>query len=97
MVMTTSLALASSAGVAATAAPAVASGLHFSAERFQTVSVWPTLIRRCPIAAPILPRPATPIFIAVSLCARFFMRQVLIARSPYASDRAPAYQARQIG
>ncbi len=48
------------AGVAATVAPAAASGFALSAVRFHTVTAWPTSISRCAIAAPIMPRPATP-------------------------------------
>src|SRR4029450_1337796 len=63
MVMTASLLLARSTGVAATAAPAAATGFTFSAERFQTVTVCPTSISRCAMAAPILPIPPIPICI----------------------------------
>ena len=51
---------ASSAGVAATVAPASASGLVLSADRFQTVTLCPTSISRKAMAAPILPTPAIP-------------------------------------
>jgi hypothetical protein len=34
--------------------------LHFSADRFHTVTVLPVSISRSAIALPILPRPATP-------------------------------------
>src|SRR5947207_13278366 len=59
--MTTSTALVSSAGVFATAAPAWAVGLVFSAVRFHTISVWPTSISRAPMFEPMLPMPAMPI------------------------------------
>src|SRR6185436_8784922 len=61
--MTTSTALASSAGVLATLAPASASGLVFSVVRFHTVSVWPTSISRAPMFEPMLPMPAMPMCI----------------------------------
>src|SRR5690242_8121363 len=61
--MTTSTALASSAGDLATLAPASASGLVFSAVRFHTVSVWPTSISRAPMFEPMLPMPAMPMCI----------------------------------
>ena len=51
---------ASSAGVAATVAPASASGFVLSADRFQTVTLCPTSISRSAMAAPILPTPAIP-------------------------------------
>src|SRR6202035_3342556 len=43
------------------------SGLHFSAERFHTVTLSPVSISRSAIAAPILPRPATPTFMRFPL------------------------------
>src|SRR5262249_61697258 len=63
IVMTVSAPPASVVALAATRAPAAASGLHFSAERFHTATVLPVSISRCAIALPILPRPATPTFI----------------------------------
>src|SRR5262245_10822 len=51
---------ASSAGEAATVAPASASGLVLSADRFQTVTLCPISISRSAMAAPILPTPAIP-------------------------------------
>src|SRR5262245_37945924 len=62
MVMITSQASATLAGVAAAVAPAATTGFTLLALRFQTVTVWPTSISRCAIAAPIMPRPATPTF-----------------------------------
>src|SRR6266700_1047455 len=62
MVMIASEDEASCDGVAATFAPAAASGVVFSWVRFQTASSWPRPIRRWAIAEPILPVPATPIF-----------------------------------
>src|SRR5674476_1043389 len=64
MVMTASLAAATAAGVAATLAPASASALVFSGERFQTVTWWPTSISRAATLPPMAPRPATPICMA---------------------------------
>src|SRR5947207_13917790 len=61
MVMTASALRASSAGVAAAAAPAAVTGFSLSAERFHTVTLCPTSMSRCAIAAPILPIPAIPI------------------------------------
>ena len=61
--MTASDLSASSAGVATAFAPASVTGLSLSAERFHTVTLWPTSISRCAIAAPILPIPAIPICI----------------------------------
>ena len=61
-------ACASSAGVAATAAPASVTGFSLSAERFHTVTLCPTSISRCAMAAPILPIPAIPICIDRALC-----------------------------
>ena len=66
--MTASLAAASSAGVAATLAPAAASARVFSAVRFQTVTSCPRPSSLCAMAAPILPVPAIPI-LNVSLLA----------------------------
>ena len=71
--MTASTAPTSSAGVLATAAPASASGLTLSAERFQTVSLLPVSIRRRPMFAPIRPTPAIPICISRSQFAAFAM------------------------
>src|SRR5687768_7497949 len=67
MVMITSAVEANSAGVLATDAPASASGLILSAERFQTVSVLPVSMRRRPMFAPIRPTPAIPICMGGSL------------------------------
>src|SRR5215472_11207092 len=64
MVMTASALRASSAGVAA---PAAISGFNLSAERFHTVTVCPTSMSRCAMAAPILPIPAIPICIGCAL------------------------------
>ena len=61
--MTASEPFAKSAGVAATAAPASASGLVLAADRFQTETLCPTSISRCAMAAPIFPMPAIPICI----------------------------------
>jgi len=61
--MTASAFFASSAGVAATVAPASASGLVLAADRFQTETLWPTYISRWAMAAPIFPMPAIPICI----------------------------------
>src|SRR3982074_1256790 len=63
MLMTASAVLASSAGVAPAFAPASVTALSLSAERFHTVTVCPTSMSRCAIAAPILPIPAIPICI----------------------------------
>ena len=46
---------------AGTAAPASVTGFSLSVERFHTVTLCPTSMSRCAIAAPILPIPATPI------------------------------------
>jgi hypothetical protein len=54
---------ASSAGSAAIAAPAAASGVILFAVRFHTLTLCPTFIRRVAIAEPMRPRPATPMFI----------------------------------
>src|SRR4030088_1099732 len=67
MLMTASAVLASSAGVATAFAPASVTALSFSAERFHTVTVCPTSMSRCAIAAPILPIPAIPICIDCTL------------------------------
>src|SRR5262249_22179522 len=67
MVMTVSHDRASSAGVAETAAPASTTGFSLSAERFHTCPGWPTSIRCCAMAAPILPIPATPTRMADAL------------------------------
>src|SRR4051812_25591931 len=64
MVMIVSLCSARSSGVAASLAPASVRGLAFAGVRFQTVTVWPTSIRRAAIAAPMRPRPAIPICIS---------------------------------
>src|SRR5258708_24263721 len=61
--MTTWTALVSCAGIFATAAPASASGLVFSAVRFHTVSLWPVSISRAPMFEPMLPMPAMPMCI----------------------------------
>src|SRR5215475_8535524 len=67
MVMTASALRASSAGVAAAAAPAAITGCNLLAERFHTVTLCPTSMRRCAMAAPILPIPAIPICIGCAL------------------------------
>src|SRR5215468_11205775 len=71
MVMTASALLASSAGVAAAAAPAAVTGFNLSAERFHTVTLCPTSMSRCAMAAPILPIPAIPICIGCALPVAF--------------------------
>src|SRR5215831_18407018 len=71
IVMSASFLLGTSAGVAATAAPAAAIGLALSAERFHTVIVCPTSMSRCAMAAPILPIPAMPICIGRVSCGFF--------------------------
>src|SRR5215471_6415739 len=71
MVMTASASRASSAGVAAAAAPAAVSGFNLSAERFHTDTVYPTSMNRCAMAAPILPIPAIPICIGCVLPVAF--------------------------
>src|SRR5215475_326322 len=67
IVMTVSTFVARAAGLGATLAPAATSGSHFSAERFHTVTLLPVSISRAAIAAPILPRPATPKFMRLLL------------------------------
>src|SRR5262249_20491447 len=67
MVMTASALRASSAGVAAAVAPAAVTGFNLSAERFHTVTLCPTSMSRCAMAAPILPIPAIPICIGCAL------------------------------
>src|SRR5262249_19116074 len=67
MVMTVSALRASSAGVAAAAAPAAITGCNLSAGRVHTVTLGPTSMGRCAMAAPILPIPATPICIGCAL------------------------------
>src|SRR5258706_12509930 len=93
MVMMASLAPASSAGVAATVAPTAASGLALSAERFHTVTLWPTSINRCAMAAPIRPRPATPTFIGRAPMVTFDDRRRLAAEKglagAYPGEYAP--------
>src|SRR5258708_7310107 len=74
MVMTASALRASSAGVAATAAPAAVTGFNLSAERFHTVTLCPTSMSRCAMAAPILPIPAIPICIGCALPVTFPLR-----------------------
>src|SRR5262249_32112088 len=69
--MIASLLLASSAGVAATAAPAAAIGLGFSWGRFHTLIVCPTPLSRFAVAAPLLPFPAMPICIGRVSCGFF--------------------------
>src|SRR6516225_7914849 len=71
MVMTASASRASSAGVAAAAAPAAITGCNLPAERFHTVTLCPTSMSRCAMAAPILPIPAIPICIGCALPADF--------------------------
>ena len=63
--MTVSVLPARSAGVAATAAPASITAFNFPAERFHTVTLWPTSIRRCAMAVPIFPTPAIPMCMVV--------------------------------
>jgi hypothetical protein len=67
MVMIASAPSASAAGVATAVAPASVTGLSLSAERFHTVTLCPTSMSRCAIAAPILPIPAIPICIDCTL------------------------------
>src|SRR5579864_7960896 len=64
MVMTTSHAWHSAAGDVATFAPSFARGCVLGALLFHTTTSWPQLMRRCAIAAPILPVPHTPIFMS---------------------------------
>ena len=59
MLTTASLAAASSAGVCSIFKPVARA---FSGVRFQTATSCPTLASLAAIAAPILPMPATPIF-----------------------------------
>src|SRR5690242_5347487 len=66
MVMITSTAPASAAALTARLAPACCKGSTLAAVRFQTQTSWPTSSNRKPIAAPILPTPATPIRMLVS-------------------------------
>ena len=82
--MMASALLASSAGVAASRAPASATGLVLSAERFQTVTLWPTSISRCAMAAPILPMPAIP------MCMEFSYTISVLPSSPRKRDQASA-------
>ncbi len=58
--MIVSTASARADGEAAARAPAATSGAHLSGDLFQTVTSLPVSISRAAIAAPILPRPATP-------------------------------------
>jgi hypothetical protein len=54
--------------VAASAAPAAASGFSLSAERFHTVTDVSDSMSRCAIAAPIFADPAMPICIGPASC-----------------------------
>src|SRR5919197_1532740 len=62
MLTTTSDAAARSAGVGATFKPVA---FALSALRFQTIISCPTLASRAAMPAPILPMPATPIFMSL--------------------------------
>src|SRR5262249_24747416 len=67
--MTVSTALASAVGLAASLPPASTIGFALLAERFPTVTAWPTSISRAAIAAPIRPRPAIPTRMGISFAA----------------------------
>ena len=63
--MITSARDASSAGVAAIAAPAATATLVFSGVRFHTVSVWPRPMSLAAMALPMRPVPAMPMFMLI--------------------------------
>src|SRR5262249_15542688 len=79
MVMTASASRASSAGVAAAAAPAAITRLHLSAERVHTVPSSPTWRGGGAMPAPFLPTPAMPICTGYAPPADFPLRRRSVA------------------
>ena len=61
--ITTSAALATSAGLAAARAPAASNGCIDASRRDQTVRAWPCFSRFCAIGRPMMPKPTNPTFI----------------------------------
>src|SRR6266446_6069992 len=72
--MTRSASRMAAAGDSAKRAPFLANGLHFSALRFQTVSLYPALRRFDAMPPPMVPRPRKEIVVIITtdLFAYFF-------------------------
>src|SRR5205085_11785185 len=64
--MTRSASRMASAGDSAKRAPFLANGLHFSALRFQTVSLYPALRRFDAMPPPMVPRPRKEIVVIIT-------------------------------